>query len=366
MTTNYVSDAIFADLLAASTTEHVETILSKLPIVDPTDYQLDYDGSPIGTWREGYLHWLPVGMERGNGGRIKLAGQPTNPIAERLVNGMEAIIEHARLRELRADSSAPVPQNPREAVLRYFGLPRLDAIPRIRISDEVQYRQLIELINRVRQKLSVRLLFDKKTREFAVSICDEGMGQEPDRIHQSLLSLGQTDKADKPYMIGVFGQGGSSAFAASEVSIILSRRAPDLISSSGNEGAGWSIVRQIFPKGRRDHYFAYLAASPEGAVPTATATAAKKAGFTHGTRFTHVKYDFGGSGSAVTRLLYQALNHVLFNPLLPYDLFTIDKVRPELMQGTAQRLARQVANLGARPQSAIDKSFLAQPVGGSI
>lgn len=363
MTTNHVSDAIFAELLAASTTGHIDTILSKLPIVDPADYQLDYDARPTGRWRDGYLHWLPVGMERGNGGRIKLAGQPTNPIAERLVNGMEAIIEYARLQELRADSNAPAPQNPREAVLRYFGLPRLDAIPRI--TDKVQHRQLIELINRVRQKLSVRLLFDKKTREFAVTIRDEGMGQEPDRIHQSLLSLGQTDKADKPYMIGVFGQGGSSAFAASEVSIILSRRAPDLISPSGNDGAGWSIVRQIFPKGRRDHYFAYLAATPGGAVPEATATAANDAGFTHGTRFTHIKYDFGGSGSAVTRLLYQALNHVLFNPLLPYDLFTIDKERPELMQGTAQRLARQVAHLGLRPQSAIDKSFSSQPVGGA-
>lgn len=364
MTTNKLSDAILADLLAASTTGQVEIILSRLPIVDPSDYQLGYDSRPIGAWKEGYLHWLPVGMERGNGGRIKLAGQPTNPIAERLVNGMEAIIELARLRELRSNPKAPAPQNPREAVLRYFGLPRLDAIPRI--TDKIQHQKLIEQINQVRQRLSVRLLFDKQAREFAVTVQDEGMGQEPSRIHQSLLSLGQTDKADKPYMIGVFGQGGSSAFAASEVSIILSRRSPDLISPTGSDGIGWSVVRQIIPKGRRDPYFAYLAASPDGKVPTASATAANNAGFTHGTRFTHIKYDFGSSGSAITRLLYQALNHVLFNPLLPYDLFTIDKQRPELMQGTAQRLARQVAHLGPRPQSALDKSFLSQPVGGTV
>jgi hypothetical protein len=69
----------------------------------------------------------------------------------------------------------------------------------------------------------------------------------------------------------------------------------------------------------------------------------------------------GGWGAAVARLMYQALNHVLFNPILPYDLFTIDKDLPELMQGTAQRLARQTVKLGR--QLALDKSFIDQPVG---
>jgi len=41
-----------------------------------------------GSWQPGSLHWVrPVGRDRGNGGRIKLAGEPMNPLAERLVNG---------------------------------------------------------------------------------------------------------------------------------------------------------------------------------------------------------------------------------------------------------------------------------------
>lgn len=348
---------IIAKLRSARTTVQVEAALAELPIVDADDYQLDSHGKPIGTWKRGYLHWLPVGLDRGNGGRIKLAGEPVNPLAERLVNGMEAIIELERLRELLKDPTAAMPSNPREAVLRYFGLPRLDSIPRMDPQD-IRYNR--ELIDAVRSKLKIMLNFDKKHRQFAVSIRDHGMGQSPLQMHDTLLSLGQSDKADKPYLIGVFGQGGSSAFAASEYSVILSRRARDLVNSTEEAGLGWSVVRQVFPKKySRASYFAYLAASEDGSVPSLDAAGAEKLQFDQGAQFCHVKYDFASSESAVTRLLYQALNHVLFNPVLPYELYAM-KEKPELMQGTGQRLARQVVLLG-RPNT-LDKTFPAQDV----
>jgi hypothetical protein len=349
---------VISRLWAARSTVQIEGALRELPIVDANDYQLDFDGKRIGTWKRDHLHWLPVGLERGNGGRIKLAGEPVNPLAERLVNGMEAIIELERLRELLKDPKAPMPSNPREAVLRYFGLPRLDSIPRMELHEA---RPLRELASEVRRKLKIMLTYEKKNREFAICVRDHGMGQTPVRMHQTLLSLGQSDKADKPYLIGVFGQGGSSAFAASEYSVILSRRAPDLLTSEEDSGLGWSVVRQVFPKKySRASYFAYLAASPDGAVPRIDAEAADKLKFEHGSQFCHVKYDFASSESAVTRLLYQALNHVLFNPVLPYELYAM-KDKPELMQGTGQRLARQVVLAGR--QNTVDKSFASQAVG---
>lgn len=343
-------------LLSARTSAATEAIMSGLPIVSPDDYQWDYGDKRLGKWQPGRLHWLPVGLERGNGGRIKLAGEPMNPIAERAVNGMESLIEHARLRELMLDSSALMPPSPREAVLRYFGLPRLDAIERM---DDQERKELRERVNEVRRLLSIHLDHDRKTKQFAVTIRDNGMGQSPTRMHETLLSLGQSDKADKPYLIGVFGQGGSSAFSVSQYSIIVSRRASDLHRSGEDDGAGWSIVQAIQPKGRRDHYYAYLAISDDGAVPHVNAATADKVGFLQGVHFSHIDYDFGGSESAVTRLLYQALNHVLFNPVLPYDLYAM-KDRPEPMLGTAQRLARQVRLVGR--EAALDKSFTAQPV----
>ena len=85
---------------------------------------------------------MPVGLDRGNGGRIKLAGEPMNPLAERLVNGMESLIELARLKELMTNPTAVMPTSPRDAVLRYFGFPRLDFIERLEDDERKATREL--------------------------------------------------------------------------------------------------------------------------------------------------------------------------------------------------------------------------------
>jgi hypothetical protein len=85
--------------------------------------------------------------------------------------------------------------------------------------------------------------------------------------------------------------------------------------------------------------------------------------FLNGAQFTHIKYDFGAADSAIARLMYPALNHVLFNPVLPYDLYAL-KQKPDPMLGTAQRLSQRVRLIGKAlgRQAALDKAFASQPV----
>jgi hypothetical protein len=238
---------LLGQLLNARATAQVESIMASLPIVSPEHYQWQSAEERSSAWQAGKLHWIPVGMDRGNGGRIKLAGEPMNPLAERLVNGMESLIELARLRELLKNSGAVMPANPRDAVLRYFGFPKLDSIERL---DDDERKEKRILVDKVRKNLSIILDYEKKSKEFAVTIRDHGMGQVPAMMHKTLLSLGRTDKADKPYLIGVFGQGGSSAFSIAKYSVVVARRAADICGTDGDTGAGWSIVREIQPKGR--------------------------------------------------------------------------------------------------------------------
>lgn len=350
------SPNLLGRLLNARTTAEVEVIMAGLPIVSAEQYQWLSVEERSSAWQPGKLHWIPVGMDRGNGGRIKLAGEPMNPLAERLVNGMESLIEHARLKERLLDSAAVPPANPRRAVLRYFGFPKLDSIEWL---DDEERKEKRARVDKVRKNLSITLDHNKKSKEFAVTIRDHGMGQLPAAMHRTLLSLGRTDKADKPYLIGVFGQGGSSAFSISRYSIIVARRAMDIRKPNDDAGAGWSIVREIHPKGRRDPYYAYLAASEDGTVPCVDAIEADEASFEQGAHFCHIGYDFGASDSAIARLMYQSLNHVLFNPVMPYELFAL-KNTPEPMLGTAQRLARRVRMYGRGV--ALDKSFPGQRV----
>jgi hypothetical protein len=342
-------------LMKARTTAQTEAIMAGLPIIPPEEYQWVSADDRSGPWQSGKLHWVPVGRDRGNGGRIKLAGEPMNPLAERLVNGMESLIELARLRELQKNSSAPVPSSPREAVLRYFGFPKLDSIERL---EDEERKEKSALADKVRKNLSITLDFEKKVKEFAVTVRDHGMGQIPASVHKTLLSLGRTDKADKPYLIGVFGQGGSSAFSIAKYSIVIARRAADIQKQGDDAGAGWTIVREIQPKGRRDPYYAYLAATEDGGVPRVEQAHADKASFGQGAHFCHIAYDFGASDSAITRSMYQSLNHVLFNPVMPYDLYAL-KDTPDPMKGSAQRLAQRVRRFGS---VALDKSFASLPV----
>jgi hypothetical protein len=341
-------------LLEARCTAQVEALLVSLPIVSPEEYQWLPGGKPSGPWQQGKLHWIPVGRDRGNGGRIKLAGEPMNPLAERLVNGMESLIELARRRELKTDPGAAMPTNPRDAVLRYFGFPRLDQIERL---DDQERKEKTALADAVRGSLSITLDFEKKSREFAVTIRDHGMGQSPENVHATLLSLGQTDKGDKPYLIGVFGQGGSSAFSIARYSIVIGRRAEDIRTQQEDAGAGWTIVQELLPKGRRDPYYAYLAINENGEVPRVNNSQAES--FGNGAHFCHIAYDFGKSDSSIAMSMYRSLNHVLFNPVMPYDLYAL-KDKPDPMKGTAQRLAQRIRRLGKG--GTLDKSFSQLPV----
>lgn len=352
---NHVTPVDFiAKAIKATTSLDVEALLQELPITPEREYAYDEENPEAG-WQPGNFHWIPVGRERGNAGRIKQASQPVNPIAERAVNGMEAIIELARHRELLKDPDAPPPATPRDAVKRYFGLPALDQLPKLDGSAEskairVKARELA-------RQLRVRLLWDKTAKEFTVAIEDDGIGQPPAAIHRTLLSLGSTTKADKWYLIGVFGQGGSSAYSECQYSWVLSRRAKDLLQGA-TDGAGWSIIKRIVPEDRRDDYFAYLACHPNGSVPYISAGDADDAGIPHGTRFVHVDYDFGRGGSAITRQLYTAMNHVLYNPVLPFDLFV--STTAATVYGNGYRLS----SLGHRDTApaVLDKLFPPQPV----
>lgn len=351
----FPSDFIIS-ALRVLTVSDVEGLLSQLQITPEDEYIYD-PSNPNSGWRPGSFHWIPVGAERGNAGRIKQANQPVNPIAERTVNGMEAMIEMARQRELLANASAAPPTSPRDAVLRYFGVPPLDQLPKLDASENS--KAIRTKARELARQLRVRLLFDKTSREFTVSIEDEGIGQSPESIHRTLLSLGSTTKADKWYLIGVFGQGGSSAYAVSKYSWVVSRRAPDLLNGEA-DGAGWTIIKHVFPRGRRDDYFAYLACTPDGRVPSISPADADTAKIPHGTRFVHIGYDFGRGGSAITRQLYTTLNHVLYNPVLPFELYVGPTAA--VVYGNGYRLS-SLGGSKTTEAPALDKVFPPQPVG---
>ena len=125
-------------------------------------------------------------------------------------------------------------------------------------------------------------------------------------------------------------------YKASHFSWVISAPQVDLLDGE-DDGIGWSVVQQVIPKDRRDRYFAYLAAPPDGRVPSFPAVVADSVGFKQGSQFCHIEYDFGPRRRAITRpSFHQALNHVLHNPVLP---FTPMSPHPGARWGNSYRLS---------------------------
>jgi hypothetical protein len=328
-------EKLLRDTINAIASQAVEALFAPLPIVPETEYRFNARNRAE-TWQEGKLHWYPVGGRMGNQSNIKHPGTPENPIGERTVNAFEALIELERQKELFTDPDAREPTSPRDAVRRYFDLPPLDELP--------QHTELIRglkpaaYVRSLAKRITVSMKQQARGKEYTVMIEDDGIGQRADRMHETLLSLGDSDKPDKQYLIGMFGQGGSSAFAASTYSWFVSRRAPQLPDHKGG-GVGWTVVRQIMPPKRRGFvYWAYLAAHPDGRVPWLPEAAADAIGFARGTKIGHVGYKFATSNQAYR--LYNSLNHLLFNPVLPYYVVTKKDSSGDLMSGNAYRLSK--------------------------
>lgn len=357
MKTTNIADYIepkefLAQAVQATTVKAIASVLAQLPIASEDHYTFT-TADPEKKWTQGKLHWVPLGKDRGNAGRIKLAGRPEGPIAERTINAMESLIELERRREILKDPTSKAPVSPRQAVARYFNLPPLDQIPKL--TKPIKGQNASKYARELAKAIRVRVAFDKGQRQFAVSIEDDGIGQAPERMHETLLSLGSSDKGDKPYLIGLFGQGGSSTYAASEYSWCISRRAPEILDGRSN-GVGWTVVRQVFPEARRDPYYAYLAAHPSGTVPALPAEAAEAIGLKHGARFVHINYNFAGGGSAVMRSMYYMLNHILYNPVLPFDLYA--GPTQATIYGNGYRLSNAYVN----KKAILDKIFAPQPL----
>jgi len=197
--TQVANPAFVGAAATATSSKAIRELLATLPIV-PENASPFEESNPEKGWREGFLHWYPVGRDRGNAGRIKLAGAPENPLAERTINAMEAILELERQRELNTKPGTVAPQSPREAVLRYFDLPSLDALPSW--PHPIRGQKAFDYARDLARRIRVRLVRETRPVEYTIIIEDDGIGQAPQRMHASLLSLGRSDKPDKPYLIG--------------------------------------------------------------------------------------------------------------------------------------------------------------------
>lgn len=249
--------------------------------------------------------WLPVGGTDSNAANIETAKSRVAPLIERIVNGVDAVLEMEMTRRNEFDNE---PGSPRQAVERWFNVPGGDWAE---FSNKITDAERTTWATRF---CKISFLDSGIHKHPTIVARDFGIGQHPTNFQSSLLRLGNSFKIRFKYVCGSYGHGGSSTFRYCPYAVIISRRQPDLLNGATDE-IGWTIVRQN--KLRQDlkgTVYEYYA--PNKLIPSLPASR----DFDPGTHIAHIQYDGGRIGGPVSREGYRSLRHFLFDGVLPFRL----------------------------------------------
>ena len=156
-------------------------------------------------------NWCPLGGRQANAANVETTEEPGPGIVERIVNAIDAMLELAYLTNGRSEA----PASPRSAADKYFGL----SGGTFAFLDEDR-----SLLNSLAPNIKVEAYESGVRKTLSVSVLDKGIGQHPEDLPSTILSLGASNKISKHYVCGAYGQGGSSTFAWCQYSIVISRR----------------------------------------------------------------------------------------------------------------------------------------------
>ena len=252
--------------------------------------------------------WVPLGGRPNNAGSVNLAIEPGQALVERITNGLDAHIELQYELNGRPNDL----DSPRAAVSRFWGL-EAERLTR-------KYGQIARFIDNMAPKTTVRVVGTSERRDSSVIVEDSGIGQHPVDFPKTLLSLGESNKVDRPYLMGAFGQGGSSTFAFCDYSVVVSRRNRDCLDGRPDL-VGWTLVRKYDDDSLKVFRYEYLV-DENGEIPTIDPDHLASIGlpFESGTRFVHVAYDLGRLNSRWSIVGYRYFDNLLFDPVLPYRI----------------------------------------------
>jgi hypothetical protein len=269
--------------------------------------------------------WLPIGGIEGNYGLVNIGSDPGLALVERITNAIDAIVEREALNR-RVDAKTP-----RKAIELLLGIPdgriaRADAALR----DELA-RSIIVSVSEGKNK-------DHPT----LAVRDFGVGIEPDQFALTILSLARSNKVDKPYLCGAYGQGGSTTLAFCDVTLIAA--------AAEHGDVGVTVIRfnELDPRTNKNGRYEYLV-DANGDVPRIPR---REVDFPRGTLVRHFNYAFkahAGPAGAAQQSLAHLCGSALFDPLLPITIeecrarYTVADGEPAptrlVFAGTSRRLA---------------------------
>ena len=269
-----ISTELLQALLQATAAEQVESAIEALRASQPD----------IGT--------MPFGRRENNRGIIEVSTDPGRSLIERVTNGIDAVLEQGH----DEHGGIPAARTPKEAAAAWLGVPNLGL-------SEMTANERRTLARHVQ----ITLLEGEGKAARTVEIRDAGIGLSPAMMPDTILSLNESNKIQKHYLAGTYGQGGSSTLAVSKFTVIASRAPGSAV------GFTVAFFQDLPPEQYKTGRYVYLALS--GTVLEADVPDSE---FPVGTVVRHIGYDLSNYGSPLgPNSVYGLLNQVLFDPILP-------------------------------------------------
>lgn len=237
--------------------------------------------------------WVPVGGRENNRGTIEASGDPGRSLVERLTNGIDAVLEA----EYELHSGLPDCRSPKEAAVAWLNVPDGG----LSEMTPVQRRGLAH-------RVAMKILSGEGRESRTVEVRDAGVGLKPEDLPNTILSLNESNKMQKHYLAGAYGQGGSSTFAASRFTLIASR-------CRESSEVGYTLVRyeDLPPEEYKIGRYVYLTLDGEMLEANISGN-----DFPVGTVVKHFGYDMSSYPSPLgPNSIYGLLNQILFDPVLP-------------------------------------------------
>jgi hypothetical protein len=239
------------------------------------------------------VRWMPVGNKENNRGVIEVSADPGRSVIERATNGIDAVLEAEHI----LHDGIPVCRTPKEAATAWLGVP----VGGLSEMTPTQRRAL-------GQRVSIKMTEGDGKSLRTVEVRDLGVGLTPEQMPGTILSLNESNKMQKHYLAGAYGQGGSSTFASSKYTFIASRY-------DNRPTIGFTVVfyedlpAEQFKTGR------YVYLTLDGSILKAEVPLKD---FPTGTTAKHFGYDLTNyTGSLGPASVYGLLNQILFDPVMP-------------------------------------------------
>lgn len=211
---------------------------------------------------EGYWdnddYWRPFGDNENNYSTIgNQQSDPAAALVEKIVNSIDAILMKECLKRGISPEDPTAPKSISEALETYFGI-RKGRLEDLTPSERTKFAKSIILA----------ATGGKPTDGFCpnITIVDEGEGQTPNRMPETILSINKSNKLKVPFVQGKFNMGGTGVlrFCGNQnIQLIISKRCPDIHDSGDETNDLWgvTVVRRLKPEEtdeRRSSLYQYL------------------------------------------------------------------------------------------------------------